>query len=89
MTTFLGGSAYSMATGIAEGYHVVNERTFRGMTRADLDTFAAELERHLREVRGDQAPLDDLVAIQHRARRIQRLNTARMIMSAFRARYRT
>lgn len=87
MTVFLGGSPYAMATGIADGYHLVNERTFRGMTRAELDTFTAEIDRHLREVRGEQVPLEDIPAVQHRARRIQRLNTALMILRAYRSRY--
>lgn len=89
MAGFLGGSAYAMATGIAEGFHLVNERTFRGMTRGDLDVFGQELDRHLREVRAEQPPLEDIVAVQHRARRIQRLNTAIMIMRAYRTKART
>lgn len=89
MTAFLGGSAYAMATGVADGFHLVNERTFRAMSRGDLDVFTAELDRHLREVRAEQPSLEDLVAIQHRNRKIQRLNTALMILRAYRSKLRT
>ncbi len=77
-----------MATGIADGYHLVNERTFRLMTRSELDLFAQELDRHLREVRAEQAPLEDIVALKHRNRKIQRLSTALMILRAYRQKYR-
>ena len=87
MTSFLGGSAYAMATGVAAGFHLVNERTFRSMTRGDLDVFTGELDRHLREVRAEQPALEDLVAIQHRNRRIQRLNTALMVLRAYRSKF--
>ena len=47
-----------------------------------------ELDRHLREVRGEQPPLDDTRALQDRNRRIQRLNTATTILRGVRARKR-
>ena len=89
MTTFIGGSAYAMATGIADGYHLVNERTFRAMSRSEMDQFAVELDRHLREVRAEQPALADLEAVKHRNRKIQRLNTALMILRAYRQKLRT
>ncbi len=89
MTSFLGGSAYAMATGIADGYHSVSERMFRTMSRAELDQMSAELDRHLREVRAEQPSLDDIEAVRHRARRIQRLNTAAMILRVFRQKSKT
>jgi hypothetical protein len=84
MGNFLGGSAYTMATGIADGYHAVTERTFRVMTRPELDAMTAELDKHLREIRGEQAPTEDIAAIQQRNRKIQRLTTALMILRVYR-----
>ena len=55
-----------MARDIAEGFLLTTERTFKNLSRPDLDQLAFELERHLRELRGDQAPLDDIQAIQAR-----------------------
>lgn len=77
---FLGGSAYAMSRDVAEGYHAVTARTFEGMTRSQLEQMAHELDKHLRDVRGNQVPLDDLPAIQKRNRRISRLNNALMIL---------
>jgi hypothetical protein len=73
-----------MARDIAEGFAAVTERSFRTLTRADLDQLAFEIERCLRDIRGDQPPLDDIQAIQSRNRRIQRLNTASVVMRSYR-----
>ena len=78
-----------MATGVADGIHLVNERTFRGMSRPEMEQFSQELDRHLREVRAEQPPLEDIAAVQHRNRKIQRLNTALMILRAYRQKCRT
>ncbi len=77
-----------MVTGVADGYHAVTERTFRTMTRPEMDQFSQELDKHLREVRGEQPPLEDIPALQHRSRRIQRLNNALMILRAYRQKIR-
>lgn len=82
--TFPGGSAWAMARDIAEGFTLVTERSFRAMTRADLDQLSFEIERHMRELRGDPPPGDDLSAIQLRNRRVQRLNTAVMVLRSYR-----
>ena len=81
---FPGGSAYAMARDVAEGYLLVTERTFKTLTRPDLDQLTFEIDRHLRELRGDQPSLDDLVAIQGRQRRMQRLNAALMMLRSYR-----
>jgi hypothetical protein len=87
--SFPGGSAWAMARDIAEGFVMVTERTFKSLTRSDLDQLAFELERHLRDLRGDQAPLDDIQAIQQRNRKIQRVNTATMVLRSYRAKAKT
>jgi sensor histidine kinase YesM len=83
MAGFLGGSAFGMARDIAEGYHLVTERTFKTMSRADAEQLAFELDRCLREARGEQAPQDDLALIKARNRKIQRLNQALMILRSY------
>lgn len=82
--TIPGGSAFAFARDIAEGYQVVTERSFKPLTRPEMDGLAFEIDRALRDIRGDQAPLDDLVAIQARSRKIQRLNGALVILRAYR-----
>jgi hypothetical protein len=82
--TFPGGSAWAMARDIAEGFAMLTERTFKQMTRAELDQLTFEIDRHTRELRGDQPSLDDMPAIQARNRRLQRLNTAVVVLRSFR-----
>ena len=80
MASFLGGSAFAMARGIADGYHLVTERTFKSLSPADVSALSQELDVALRDARSEQPPLDDLTAVKARNRRIQRLNTAFMIL---------
>lgn len=86
---FPGGSAYAMARDIAAGFTAVSDRTFRTMTRPDLDQIGFEIDRHLRELRGEQAPLDDIPAIQQRNRRMQRLTSALTVLRAYRQKAKT
>ena len=81
---FLGGSAWAMVQSVADGHQTVTDRTFRSMTRGELDQLGFEIERCLRDLRGEQPSLDDLKAIQQRNRKLQRLNSARMVMRTFR-----
>lgn len=84
-----GGSAFGYSRDIAEGYHVVTERTFKGLTRPEMDQLAFEIDRALRDIRAEQVGSDDLPMIQAKNRRIQRLNGALMMMRAFRAKTKT
>lgn len=83
---FPGGSAYAMTRDVAEGYMLLTERSFKTLTRGDLDQLVFEFDRHMRELRGDQPALDDLPAIQLRQRRMQRLNSALLMLRSFRQR---
>ncbi len=83
---FPGGSAYAMARDVAEGYLLVTERTFKTFSRSDLDQLTFEIDRHMRELRGDQPALDDLPAIQARQRKMQRLNSALQMLRGYRTR---
>ncbi|HXO28632.1 MAG TPA: hypothetical protein VOA80_14890 [Thermoanaerobaculia bacterium] len=83
---FPGGSAYAMTRDVAEGYTLVTERTFRNLTPPDLDKLVFEMDRYVRELRGDQPALDDIPAIQQRNRRIQRINQAMLVLRSFRTR---
>jgi hypothetical protein len=83
---FPGGSAWAAAKDIAEGYVLVTERTFNRYDRGQLEQLAFELDRALREVRGDQPALDDLDAVQARNRKIGRLKGALTMLRSFQAR---
>ena len=83
---FPGGSAYAMARDVAEGYLLLTERTFKTMSRADLDQFSFEADRYLRELRGEQPAQDDIPALQQRQRRMQRINNALLVVRSYRSR---
>lgn len=68
---------------------MVTDRTFRTLTRTDLDQLAFEIDRHQRELRGDQPDLQDTSAIQLRQRRLQRLTSALVILRNYRQKQRT
>jgi hypothetical protein len=80
-----GGSAFSFARDIAEGFQSVTERSFKGLTRPEMDQLAFEIDRALRDIRGEQPAVDDLPMIQARNRKIQRLNGALTMMRSYRA----
>lgn len=83
-----GGSAFGYARDIGEGFQVVTERSFKTMTRPEMESLAFEIDRALREIRGEQVPVDDLQMIQAKNRKIQRLNGALMMMRSYRAKAR-
>jgi hypothetical protein len=82
--SFPGGSAYSMARDVAEGFSNVTERTFRNLTPAELDQLTFEIDRHVRELRGENPASTDTAALQMRHRRIQRMNSALVVLRAYR-----
>ena len=86
---FPGGSAYAMARDVGEGFLLVTERTFKTMSRSDLDQVVFEMDRYLRELRGDQPAIDDLPAVQLRQRRMQRLNSALSMLRSYRMKHKT
>jgi hypothetical protein len=88
MGNFPGGSAWAMAKDIAEGYLLVTDRTFMRLLPAELEQLAFEIDRALREVRGDQPSLDDQPALQQRNRKITRLNQGLTILRAHQQRRR-
>jgi len=80
MAGFMGGSAYSMSRDIAGGFINVTDRTLRGMSMGELNQLAHEIDRYLRELRGSQVVTEDVSETQTRARKIQRLNSAMMVI---------
>ena len=80
MAGFMGGSAYSMSRDIAGGFIQVTDRTLRNMTIGELNQLSHEIDRYLRELRGSQVVTEDITETQTRARKIQRLNSAMMVI---------
>jgi hypothetical protein len=76
MSSFIGGSAYAMASQIAEGYLLLNHTHLKKLSKSDLATLTHEINKVLIEARGNQPPLDDVAAQQQRNRKISRLTGA-------------
>ena len=88
MSVFIGGSAYSMAQSIADGYIITSELTFKKFQPSDLQTFLFEADRLLREIRGNQVATEDVQGTQARQRRLQRVTLAITIANSVRSRRR-
>jgi hypothetical protein len=78
-----------MAKDLAEGVMLPTERTWARLLRPELDQVAFEIERALRDIRGNQPAIDDMPAVQQRNRRIQRLNSALTMLRSFQSRRRS
>jgi hypothetical protein len=88
MSAFLGGSAYAMVRDIADGYIITSELTFKKFQAADFQAFGFEIDKLLREIRGNVPPTGDVEATQKRQRRMQRLQQTLTIANNVRARLR-
>jgi hypothetical protein len=82
MSVFIGGSAYNMVRDIADGFILVNDRTFRKYGPSEIADFCQAANRLLKEVRADQPALSQTEEIQKRQRRMQRLLQALTMASA-------
>lgn len=71
---------------IGEGYLLVTERSFVRLRSNEIDQLSFELERRVREVRGNQPSLQDQKELQSRNRRLQRLVGAQRMLQSFRMR---
>ncbi len=88
MSVFLGGSAYTMVRDIAEGYVIASELTFKKFQPPDFQQFGFEIDKLLREIRGNVPPTGDVEATQKRHRKMQRLQQALTIANNVRSRLR-
>jgi hypothetical protein len=88
MAPFMSGSAWAMARDIAQGYIVVTDRVFVRMNAPELDQLRFELDRRLRELRGESPDLEDTQALQLRNRSILRVSKAQTVLQSFRRRRR-
>jgi len=80
MSGFKGGSAWTMARDISEGFVNLTDRTFRSVSDGQVSQLRHEIERLLRELRGTAKVDEERAALQARQRRIQRLNSALVVI---------
>jgi predicted lipid-binding transport protein (Tim44 family) len=72
----MGGSAPAMANQIAEGYTLLTAVQLKRLTDPEMDQLLFELEKILRDARGEQVDLEDIPALQVRNRRLSRIQNA-------------
>lgn len=74
MATFMGGSAPAMANQIADGYTLVTQLILKRLSLDQMKQLEFELDKRLRETRGEPVNLEDQPALQARNRRISRID---------------
>jgi hypothetical protein len=74
----MGGSAPAMAAQIAEGYTLLTAVQLKRLTDPEMDQLLFELEKTLRDARGESVDLEDIPALQVRNRKLSRVQNAIM-----------
>jgi hypothetical protein len=77
-----------MARDVAEGYVTITERSLKTLSAGEMNELAHEMDRHLRELRAEPVVTQESAVIQGRNRKIQRLNTALVVVRGFRQKLR-
>ena len=77
------GSPKKMAQDIAEGYLMLSPPMLRSYTPADIKTMLNNLAVVTREIRGEQIPLEDVMALKARNMKLSRLNQASVVIRAY------
>lgn len=83
MGNFIGGSAFSMANQVSEGYLLLNTHHLKRMVPGEIREFKFEMEKLLNEIRSEQPPLHEIDLLRKRNRRISRLNNALIVVNAY------
>ena len=83
MPTIRGKSFRATAFDIAEGYVVVNPLFLKSIESTSLKGLYQEIAKAQIEIRGEKFPHGDPRAIRYRNIRLQRLNSALMILKNF------
>ncbi|MGA9750959.1 MAG: hypothetical protein WBS54_04140 [Acidobacteriota bacterium] len=80
---FMGGSAYSMANSLMEGYLLPSPVNLKRLTIEELRELHFEVEKLLRDQRGIVPDQSDTLALQKRNMRIMKLSQAQSVIANF------
>lgn len=83
MTTIRGKSLKAIAFDIAEGYVVVNPLFLKPLDNETLKGLYHEIMRAQVDIRAEKFPAGDTQAIRWRNTRLQRLNSAAMVIKNY------
>ena len=79
----ISGSPKMLAYDISKGVTNITAATIKQYTAADLKTIIVNIGIVQREVRGEQVPIDDTMAIKAKNQKLQRLNQAVSIITSY------
>jgi len=80
---FMGGSAYSMANSLMEGYLLPSPVNLKRLTMEELRELQFEVEKLLRDQRGIVPDQSDTLSLQKRNMRILKLSQAQSVIANF------
>jgi hypothetical protein len=78
---FMGGSSYAMATSLMEGYIIPSPTNLKKLTIEEMRELLFEVEKLLRELRGEIIDQNDFMAIKKRNQKILKLQSAQNVIS--------
>jgi len=78
----IAGSPKKMAQDVAEGFLMFSPPMLRNYTPADIKVILTNLALVTRELRQEQIPLDDIMALKSRNMKLTRLNQAEVVIRA-------
>jgi hypothetical protein len=76
MGHFMGGSAFAMARDVAEGLILLNDSQLKKFASSELQQLLFELDKLVKDARGEAVDQEDVQAIQKKNRRISRIVSA-------------
>ena len=79
----ISGNPHKLAMDIALGYMSMTVATLKRYNAPDLRTIDVNLNMVLRELRREQVPLEDIMALKARNMKIQRINQTLTILRSF------
>ena len=80
MGTYMGGSAPAMARQVCDGYTLLSPVNLKRLSLDQMTKLEFEIDKRLRETRGEPMDLDDQPALQERNRRISRIDNALRVL---------
>lgn len=78
----ISGNPKKIAQDISEGFAIISAPSLKRYNAADLKTIMNNIAMVSRELRAEQIPLEDVMALKKKNMKVSRLNQAEMIIRA-------
>lgn len=79
----ISGNPHKLATDIAEGYLNFTMATLKNYTPSDLKIIQTNINIVIRQLRQEQIPLEDIMALKKRNMKMQRVNQALSVIRTY------